>query len=223
MSEEKEKKVIIAIDGPSGAGKGTVAHYLADKFNLKILDTGLLYRVLAKFALAKGVDETQRKSEIVELAASVQIGDVQQDGLARDETVAAMASKIAAIPQVREILNTLQREFAYGDPGDQAGVILDGRDIGTIICPDADCKIYLTADQEIRAVRRMKQEGNVCQIEVQRLMSERDKRDSTRQSAPLNAANDAYIIDTTHLTIDEVCQKASYYVQKSCLPGTLTA
>ncbi len=221
MTKKKAKKVIIAIDGPSGAGKGTVAHYLADTFKLKILDTGLLYRVLAKLTLAKELNELMTEA-IVELAKVVKIEDVNQAGL-RDETVAAMASKIAAIPQVREILNTLQRDFAYGDPGEHAGVILDGRDIGSVICPDADCKIYLTADQEIRAVRRMKQEGNVCQIEVQRLMSERDKRDSNRQSAPLNAADDAYIIDTTHLTVDEVCQKASYYVQKSCLPGTLTA
>ncbi len=221
MTEEKVKKVIIAIDGPSGAGKGTVAHYLADTFNLKILDTGLLYRALAKLLRAQGLDETH-VIQVTQLAATIRINDVSQEGL-RDEDVAAMASKIAAIPDVREILNELQRKFAYSDPGDQAGVILDGRDIGTVICPDADCKIYLTADQEIRAVRRMKQEGNICQIEVQRLMSERDKRDSTRQSAPLNAASDAYVIDTTHLTIDEVCQKASYYVQNSCLPGTLSA
>jgi len=221
MKPEKAKKVIIAIDGPSGAGKGTVAHYLAKKFNLKILDTGLLYRALAKSAIGQGLND-QDTHQIIDLAKSITINHTQQDGL-RDEAVAGLASKIAAIPEVREILNTLQRDFAHSNPGNQAGVILDGRDIGTVICPEADCKIYLTADQEIRALRRTQQEGNICQIEVQRLMSERDKRDSTRQTAPLNAAKDAYIIDTTHLTIDEVCQKASYYVQKSCLPGTLSA
>lgn len=216
-----QKKVIIAIDGPSGAGKGTVAHYLAKTFNLKILDTGLLYRVVAKHALEFKLNAEQT-AEIIALTQKISASDVDQNGL-RNEDVAAMASQIAVIPEVRAILNQIQRTFAVSDPGDHAGVILDGRDIGTVICPDADCKIYLTADQEIRALRRMKQEGNICQTEVQKLMTERDNRDSSRATAPLNAAKDAYIIDTTHLTIDEVCQKAAYYVQNSCLPGTLTA
>lgn len=218
---KEPKKVIIAIDGPSGAGKGTVAHYLAQKFNFKILDTGLLYRALAKEALQQGLT-TDQPQQIMELAQRITIESTTENGL-RSEEVAAMASKIAVIPEVRAVLNNLQRDFAHADPGDFAGIILDGRDIGTVICPDADCKIYLTADQEIRALRRMQQEGNICAVKVQEMMVERDKRDSSRNTAPLNAAKDAYIIDTSHLSIDEVCQKAAYYVQKSCLPDTMSA
>lgn len=220
MTKDK-KKVIIAIDGPSGAGKGTVAHYLANKFNLKILDTGLLYRVVAKQVIQQGITSGQHAG-IIDITKTVRVEDITQEGL-RGEDVAAMASQVAIIPEVRTILNQIQRDFAMSDPGDHAGIILDGRDIGTVICPDADCKIYLTADQEIRALRRMKQDGNICRAEIQRMMTERDKRDTSRITAPLNAAKDAYIIDTTHLSVDEVCQKAAYYVQKSCLPGTLSA
>lgn len=220
MTKDK-KKVIIAIDGPSGAGKGTVAHYLANKFNLKILDTGLLYRVVAKQVIQQNLTADQH-AEIIDMAQTVCVEDITQEGL-RGENVAAMASQVAIIPEIRTILNQIQRDFAASDPGDHAGIILDGRDIGTVIYPDADCKIYLTADQEIRALRRMKQDGNICQTEIQQMMAERDKRDTSRITAPLNAAKDAYIIDTTHLSIDEVCQKAAYYVQKSCLPGVLSA
>jgi cytidylate kinase len=216
-----QKKVIIAIDGPSGAGKGTVAHYLANKFNLKILDTGLLYRVVAKIALQQKLEPDQHEA-LVEITRTVTVDDVTQEGL-RSEEVAAMASKIAIIPAIRNILNQVQRDFAVSDPGDHMGVILDGRDIGTVIYPDADCKIYLTADQEIRALRRMKQESKACQLDIQRMMAERDKRDSSRTTAPLNVAKDAYLIDTTYLTIDEVCEKAAYYVQNSCFRSTMTA
>jgi CMP/dCMP kinase len=213
--------VIIAIDGPSGAGKGTVARYLADQFNLKSLDTGLLYRVVAKYSLQQGLTPDQ-PTEILKIAQTISVDDVNQEGL-RGEEVAARASQIAVIPDVRAVLNQIQRDFAHADLDHYAGVILDGRDIGTAICPDADCKLYLTADPETRALRRLQQEGQTCPATVQKMMADRDQRDTMRPAAPLAMAKDAYLLDTTYLTIDEACQKASYYIQNSCLQGTRSA
>jgi cytidylate kinase len=207
--------VIITIDGPSGAGKGTVATYLALRYNLHQLDTGLLYRALAASMVERGIDESAQ-GEIINLAKDITIADTRRDGL-KTETVAALASKVAAIPEVREILNRVQRDFAYAEHPGYRGVILDGRDVGTVICPDAPCKIYLTACQDIRAIRRMKEEGETSPHVVEKMMAERDKRDANRQVAPLNAAPDAFIIDTSHLTVAEVCERAAHYIENFCL------
>ncbi len=203
--------MIIAIDGPSGAGKGTVAAYLAAKFNLHKLDTGLFYRALASLMIEQNISPTEVE-KIITLAEYITLEDTNRPGL-RTEVVAALASKIAVIPQVREIMNRHQRDFAQKKHEGYDGVILDGRDIGTVICPDADIKIFLTASQEVRALRRAKEEAVGCHKALTKMMEERDQRDFSRESAPLNAAKDAIIIDTSHLSIDELCEKAAYYIE----------
>lgn len=222
---DRDKNVIITIDGPSGAGKGTVAHYLAEKYNLHKLDTGLLYRALAAILLEKNICAHQPE-DIIEECRHITLDDIKREGL-RQESVAALASKIAAIPEVRAILLTIQQDFAYSHHEGYNGVILDGRDTGTAVCPDATCKIYLTASEEVRAFRRSKEEkgpslsphsaDKIHLEKIQSMMAERDKRDSSRATAPLNVAPDAFLIDTSHLTIDEVCAKAAYYIENLCL------
>jgi cytidylate kinase len=207
--------MIITIDGPSGAGKGTVAQYLADKFHLKKLDTGLLYRALALRVVRQNLTLADYP-HIIELAHEVTLADINLPGL-RNEEIAAVASKIATIPEVRVILGQLQRQFAYASPSPYDGVILDGRDIGTVICPDAPCKIYLTARDDIRVARRHRQLNVPPQDNIRNLMQERDLRDQSRPTAPLAAAKDAYIIDTSDLTIDQVCSMAANYVLNNCL------
>lgn len=203
--------MIIAIDGPSGAGKGTVATYLAIKFNLHKLDTGLLYRALALKIIDLGISLSNQE-DIITQTHKITLEDTLLPGL-KKETVANIASQVGAIPEVREIMDKIQRDFAYGSHEGFDGVILDGRDIGTVICPDADIKIFLTANEDVRAQRRAIEETSSTTT-ISKMMQERDQRDSTRQKSPLNAAKDAFIIDTSHLTIDEVCQKAAYYIEK---------
>lgn len=204
--------MIIAIDGPSGAGKGTVAAFLAAKYNLHKLDTGLLYRALASKILEQGIS-TSDQSAVIKLAQGIVLEDTLRQGL-KTEIVAGLASQIAVIHEVREIMNHLQRKFAQGRHKGFDGVILDGRDIGTVICPNAHVKIYLTASQEVRALRRAKEESTGCPETITKMMEERDQRDFSRENAPLNAAKDAIIIDTSNLSIDELCQKAAYYIEK---------
>lgn len=205
----------IAIDGPAGAGKSTIAKRLAKEMDFIYVDTGALYRALA-YAFWKGgiaADDEQAISkacEDVTVALAYENG-VQQvllngediSAYLRQEAVGNMASKISAYPAVRQKLLSIQQEIAA-----QENVVMDGRDIGTCVLPNAQCKIYLTASARTRAERRYKEliergeEGDIDVIEKD--IKERDHRDMTREIAPLKQADDAVLVDSTSLSIDEV-------------------
>ncbi len=202
---------IIAIDGPAAAGKGTLASRLAGHFNLELLDTGLLYRAVARKVLDIGVDigdEPQAYEDISGQAARGLIAvDLEVDGLRTDETAQA-ASKVSAIPAVRNALLDFQRTFAKTPPNKASGAVLDGRDIGTVVCPAAEIKLFVTAATEVRAERRHKelQERGQVSIYARVLqdMKERDARDTDRDVAPLVPADDALQIDSSDLDADQV-------------------
>jgi len=209
--------MIIAIDGPAGAGKGTIAGYLALKFNLLHLDTGLLYRALAKAVIVANIDPMKEQEAVIDIARSLTLDAVQDPDL-RGEKIAAMASKVAIIPKARHFLDEIQRQFCRSVPESYQGAILDGRDIGTVICPHATCKLFVTARPEIRTQRRLleTQENQEVLAAMIGQIAERDQRDLTRKIAPLTPAFDAYIIDTSDLTIEEACTKAALYVAQKC-------
>lgn len=213
--------MIIAIDGPAGAGKGTISGYLAMKFDLIHLDTGLLYRALAKAVITKKVDPHNPKA-IADIARAIRIEDVQDPDL-RGEEIAAIASQVAVIAEVRNTLNDLQRRFCASVKPPYQGAILDGRDIGTVICPDAACKLFITARPEIRNQRRLletqmsSEPDSEAVSRITQKIAERDARDSARKIAPLTPAPDAFIIDTSDLTIEQACTKAAQYVGRVLL------
>ncbi len=191
---------IVAIDGPAAAGKGTVSKAVADRFGFAHLDTGLLYRVVGRVALEK-IGPALDEAAVIALATQVDIADLERDDL-RTAAVAQAASKVAVIPEVREALVVLQREFAARS----GGAVLDGRDIGTVICPNADVKLFVTASAEIRAERRFKElaaRGEETDFEtVLEDVKARDARDSERDVAPLAAASDAVVLDTSEMSIE---------------------
>jgi cytidylate kinase len=213
--------MIIAIDGPAGAGKGTISEYLAMKFDLLYLDTGLLYRAVAKVVITEKVDPTDAIA-VANIARTIKVEDVNDHKL-RGEEIAAVASQIAVLNEVRNILTELQRSFCRSVTAPYKGAILDGRDIGTVVCPDADCKLFITARPEIRNQRRLLETrvSSDASAEVVSSLSqkiaERDRRDATRKIAPLTPAPDAIIIDTSALTIEEACTEAALYVEKCLL------
>jgi CMP/dCMP kinase len=193
--------MIIAVDGPSAAGKGTVARAVASALQFHFLDTGRLYRMVG-FAVLNGNGDLDDEDLAANIAATLE-PSLYDDRALRSETVAAAASRVSVYPLVRERLLQFQRDFARRSPG----AVLDGRDIGTVVCPDADVKLYITASAEVRARRRYEElrtlDVSVTLDSVLADVRARDHRDSTRAIAPLLPAPDAVIIDTSDMTRDE--------------------
>ena len=191
--------LVLAVDGPGGAGKGTVCHIASKILGYPYLDTGLLYRAVALKIVAKNV--TNIESHAIEFAGTLKLEDLNKAGL-RDPEVSNLSSKIAIIPEVRERLLSFQIEFSR----DFRGAILDGRDIGARVCPNADIKFYITASLEVRAKRRwietIKLNPSETLSKVKADLMKRDARDRSRSLAPLIKAEDALLIDTSELTID---------------------
>jgi cytidylate kinase len=208
----------IAIDGPAGAGKSTIARTLARQLNYIYVDTGAMYRAMALYMLETQVDISDSASVNaacdnikidIEYANGIQyvyLNGRNVNDFIRTEPVSQMSSKISTLPVVREKLLSLQRSLASN-----SDVIMDGRDIGTHVLPNADVKIYLTAGSHIRALRRYKElsaKGESCNLEmIEKEIIERDRRDMNRAVAPLKQAEDAVLVDTSDLTIEEVVSR----------------
>jgi cytidylate kinase len=198
--------MIVAIDGPAASGKGTLGKRLAAHYGLRHLDTGLIYRAVAKVLLDAG----RRADEIdLAIAAAKALDPSRFDEIAlKHPAVGEAASIVSAIPEVRAALVAFQRDFATKPPG----AVIDGRDIGTVICPDADVKIFVTATPEARARRRAaeyKAQGQaIDEAAVLADILRRDARDQNRAAAPLKRAPDAHLLDTTHLAIDPAIRAA---------------
>ncbi len=198
--------MIIAIDGPAAAGKGTLARKLAEHYGLRFLDTGALYRAVALSLLLAGADiENEQAAE--EAARQLDQRILSHPDLRAAGTGVA-ASKVAAMPGVRAALLDYQRRFAATPPG----AVLDGRDIGTVVCPDADVKLFVTASPEVRAKRRwleLKERGEEVAFEqILQQVLERDERDMNRADAPLRPAEDAHLLDTSELDIEAAFRAA---------------
>ncbi|MCT2400616.1 (d)CMP kinase [Novosphingobium mangrovi (ex Huang et al. 2023)] len=197
--------MIIAVDGPTASGKGTIARALAAHFGLPHLDTGLLYRAVGRQCLLNGGDPENPADALAACQFSETLLD---DPELRSEATGGLASKASRHPAVRRALHDRQRAFAT-QPG---GAVLDGRDIGTVIAPDADVKLFITASVEARARRRfleMQEQGrDVSLAEITADLAERDKRDREREEAPLRAAEDAVRLDTSSLSRDEAIAAA---------------
>ncbi len=205
--------MIVAIDGLAASGKGTLAKRLSAELGLAHLDSGLIYRAVGWKVLQDGGADLE--SAAIMAAITLRAEDLNNPDL-RTEIVAQAASKVAAIPEVRKAVLDFQRNFAKQPPGGAKGAVLDGRDIGTVVCPDADVKIFVTASREVRARRRFEElkpgHPDLTYETVAAEIAERDRRDTERAVAPAVPAADAHLLDTTNLSIDTVVAQAKALV-----------
>ncbi|MBY0421063.1 MAG: (d)CMP kinase [Parvularculaceae bacterium] len=207
---------VVALDGPAASGKGTLAERIAREFNFAHLDTGILYRGVAACLLAAGADpsDTRAAAEAARRFSLQAIAGLD----VRTREIGAAASKVAAMPEVRRALLDFQRRFAIDPPGGAAGAVLDGRDIGTVVCPDAQVKFFVEATDDIRAKRRWEElrptRPELTLAEVRADLAERDARDAARTDAPMRMAEDAELLDTTELTIEQAFLAASNIIAR---------
>jgi cytidylate kinase len=225
-----ERKIIVAIDGPSGAGKSTIARHLARRFGLLNLETGAMYRAFALKALRGGLPLDDGPA-LEHLAAQTTIGLQPGDagnrvlldgedvtGQLRNQTVTDAASRISVFPAIRAWMVRLQQQM-----GAAGGVVMEGRDIGTVVFPHAEAKIFLEASPEVRGLRRFDQLGPSPQVqpdEVVRDLRARDERDRNRAESPLKAAPDAILLDSTHMTLEEAVAAAEAIVESRLRPAS---
>ncbi len=211
---------IIAIDGPAASGKGTIAKRLAAELNYAHMDTGALYRLVGIHVL-QASRNPENEEEALSAAQELKqcfTPDMTENADIRSDAVGQAASKVAQFQSVRDVLFNLQVEFAHNPPDGKKGAVLDGRDIGTVICPNANIKLFITASTDVRADRRTKElqsKGfDVTYNNILADMKERDARDSERDSAPMKPAEDAIQIDTSEMNAEEAYQKAFYFASK---------
>lgn len=224
--QQSKGKIIIAVDGPAASGKGTLAKRLAERLGYAYLDTGALYRAVALATLETGGDPSSFDDVSPALAIVKRnlTPELLENPELRSPEVAEASSKVAALPEVRIDLLDYQREFANNPPEGKGGAVLDGRDIGTVVCPKADIKFFVTASVEERAKRRLEElkvsRSEVTYDKVLNDLKERDQRDTLRKVAPTIAADDAYVLDTTVLNPQQTVEEAISVIRARFLEET---